>query len=283
MTLEEMKNRKRELGYSNKQVAELSGVPIGTVQKIFSGETSAPRYETIRALEELLKPKNEYNTSGIMEDTVMETATYEYSSNSATQMGLSRFGIPIKEDGEYTLNDYLAIPDEIRAELIDGRLYMMSAPTTLHQSISAGIFTQIHAYIRANKGACIPFYAPTDVQIDSDEKTVLEPDIFVVCNRDKIDKVRIVGAPDLIIEILSSSNWQHDMIIKYKKYKSAGVREYWIVMPDQKSILVYRFEKGDEAKMYSFDDKVPIGIWDGKCEIDFKEIEENIHFLRDLN
>lgn len=283
MTIEEMKERKRELGYTNKQVAELSGVPLGTVQKIFAGGTVAPRYETVRALERLLayanyKPGIELTEKN--KEIVCEAeAAYNYTYEEKENKSVPDFGIPVKEDGEYTIEDFLAIPDNIRAELIDGKLYMMSSPTTVHQCLSAGIFTQIYNYILINKGLCVPFYSPMDVQIDSDDKTMLEPDIFVVCDRDKIDKKRIKGAPDLIIEILSQNNWQHDMVVKFKKYKSSGVKEYWIVVPDQKSVMVYTFDKYDECKMYSFNDKVPVGIWEGKCVIDFLKITENIRFI----
>ena len=125
----------------------------------------------------------------------------------------------------------------------------------------------------------MPFAAPTDVQLDCDDKTMVMPDVFVVCDRDKITEQRIYGAPDLIIEILSQSNWYTDMEIKRRKYKAAGVREYWIVIPKQQKILVYDFEKNNDSIEYTFDDSIPVGIWDGKCTVDFENIKSKISFL----
>ena len=285
MTIQEMKDRKKELGYTNKQISELSGVPLGTVQKIFGGGTSAPRYETINALEKVLKSqeskyvsykKNEnMNTSDMVSDAVNP-----YRANSLND--INEFGVQNKKDGDYTIEDYLSIPNNIRAELIDGKLYMMAAPKLIHQRITGLLFARLDNYVSSNKGECTTFVAPTDVQIDEDDKTVIEPDIFVVCNRDKLTDERIIGVPDLVIEVLSPSNWQYDLYIKLKKYKNSGVREYWIVMPEQKGVMVYRFEKNDECKVYSFDDKVPVGIWDGKCVIDFKEIYDSIDYMYSL-
>ena len=126
---------------------------------------------------------------------------------------------------------------------------------------------------------CVPFNAPTDVQIDYDNKTVVIPDILVVCDRDKLKGPRVMGAPDLIIEVLSPSNWYHDMVRKLIKYKNAGVREYWIVNPENFTITVYYFSESDLPKEYSFDDEVPVAIWDGNCKISFKEIYEQISFM----
>ena len=90
---------------------------------------------------------------------------------------------------------------------------------------------------------------------------------------------RLEGAPDLAVEILSPSTRSKDMILKLYKYEKAGVREYWIVIPEQQAVLVYHFEKTPEVAQYSFADQVPVGIWDGKCKVDFKKILENIQFL----
>ena len=134
-------------------------------------------------------------------------------------------------------------------------------------------------YIDANNGTCIPFVAPFDVQLDCDEKTMVQPDLLIVCDRNKITKERLVGAPDLVVEILSPSSWYHDTTRKLLKYKKAGVREYWIVMPHCQKVLVYDFAKSDLPVEYSFEDEVPVGIWDEKCRVDFRKIQEKIQFL----
>jgi len=239
MTLEEMKARRKELGYSYREISRRSGVPLGTVQKIFGGITSSPRMETIVALEKILAKR--------------------------------------KEKKEYSLEDYYAIPEDRRVELIDGIIYDMAAPATDHQLISHELDHQLSNFIRENKGNCRVFVAPFDVQLDGDEKTMIQPDVMVFCNRDRITPKRAIGAPDLVIEILSQSTAYKDMFIKLVKYMKAGVKEYWIVNPENQQILVYILQ-GDTAsvKAYSFDDHVPVGIWDNGCRIDFPDIRDQL-------
>ena len=146
MTIEEMKNKKKELGYSNSRLSELSGVPIGTVQKIFSGETSSPRYKTIQALIKVLEKESspkytkefdyDYNNGGINIVCEAEPAYNANYQQRRTYSYLSGFGY---DTGDKTIDDYIALPEGTRVELIDGRFYDMAAPTTIHQSIGAEI------------------------------------------------------------------------------------------------------------------------------------------------
>lgn len=175
-----------------------------------------------------------------------------------------------------TIEDYLALPEGTRVELIDGAFYDMaetSVPTTY---FAAEIWSAFKSFIKSDNNDNIVMAAPLDVQLDCDDKTVVQPDVVIVCDRSKITKPRVVGAPDLIVEVLSQSNWYHDMVRKLKKYKNAGVKEYWIVNIEEKSVLVYDFTKSDFSTEYSFDDKVPVGIWDGKCKVNFRKIYEEI-------
>lgn len=185
----------------------------------------------------------------------------------------------VKKQGEYTLEDYYALPDERRVELIDGVIYDMSAPTSIHQLIGSEIREQLNSFIKSKKGTCIPFVAPVDVQLDCDDRTMLQPDVLVVCDRNKIIKRCVYGAPDFVVEVLSPSTKRKDGIIKLSKYISAGVREYWIVDPDKKQVVVYDFQKEDYPVIYGFGGEIPVGIFDGECRIDFAEIYEYIRFL----
>jgi Uma2 family endonuclease len=267
MTIQDMIQKKKELGLSNKDIAEMSGVPLGTVQKVFSGSTEAPRFATLQALQKLFNSCQDYN-----DDTgvVMESSSY-VTGSSARKVSDDMTG--------KTLDDYMALPEGTRIEMIDGVFYDMAAPTFIHQRIGAMIFNVFENYVNTNGGTCIPSIAPTDVQLDCDDKTMVQPDVLIVCDRKKIIKARVVGAPNLIVEVLSPSHWYNDMHRKKKKYENAGVREYWIVIPEEKTVLVYNFEKSSEYAEYSFDDKVPVGIWDNKCEVDFKFIYDKISFL----
>ena len=155
----------------------------------------------------------------------------------------------------------------------------MGAPTTIHQQISFEIGLQLREYIRKKHGSCMVFIAPTDVQLDCDEKTMVQPDVFVVCNREKLLRRCIYGAPDLAVEVLSPSTRKKDMSLKYGKYAGAGVREYWLVDPDKQKIMVYDLEKEEFPVIYGFDDCVPVHIFEGECEVDFTWIYEELRFL----
>ena len=269
MTIEQMIQRKNELGLTYEQIASLSGIPIGTVQKVLGGITSSPRYDTIMALEKVFVPDDTNNL--IMEDSVV------YGSNTVKKDDSSNF--LSKKPGEFTLDDYYALPDDQRVELIDGVFYDMSSPTTIHQIIISKLFNTIYNFIDSNKGTCIPFTSPCDVQLDMDDKTMVQPDIMIICDRDKIVRQKIYGAPDFIIEILSPSTKNKDMFIKAAKYVNAGVKEYWIVDPDKLKVLVYDYAHDCEVSIYGFNDVVPVGLYDGKLEIDFKPIYDSISFL----
>ena len=279
MTIDEMIARKKEYGYTCEYISEKSGVPVSTVRKIFSKNTPAPRMGTLEALRRFFEASINYrsNNSYLTENDhgislVNEPAADYYAANGTS-------AIKIEEYSNKTIDDYLALPEGVRVELIDGVFYDMAAPTSIHQRIGGLIAFDFNAYIDKNNGECVPFTAPTDVQLDCDDKTMVQPDVLVVCDRNKITKPRIVGAPDLVVEVLSDSNWYHDTHRKLWKYKKAGVREYWIVMPNSLKILVYYFEKSDFPTEYSFDDVIPVGIWDEKCKVDFKKIYDKISFM----
>lgn len=259
MTIQEMNNRKKELGYSYEKVAELSGVPVATVQKVLSGSTKAPRYETLKALETVFKP--EYPTM------IKEEVAY---------------GI-YKHQGEYDLDDYFSIPDDYRVELIDGVIYDMAAPTDKHQIIGNELQNIFRDYIRKNKGKCITITSPLDVQLDCDRRTMVQPDVVIICDRSKFKNGRVFGAPDLVVEILSESTKKKDIFIKGNKYMNAGVREYWIVDPMKKRVHVYRYENDEFPVMYTFNQKIPVGIWNDECVVDFAEIYDYISFLYEEN
>lgn len=164
-------------------------------------------------------------------------------------------------------------------ELIDGVIYDMAAPTNLHQQLIMEVAVQLHTFISSQKGNCKVSMAPTDVQLDCNDRTMVQPDILVMCNRENILRTHIYGAPDLIIEILSPSTRRKDMNLKHGKYAAAGVREYWMIDPDKKKIVVYDLENEELPVVYGFGNKVPVRIFHGKCEIDFEIIYEAVRFM----
>lgn len=178
-----------------------------------------------------------------------------------------------KRQGEYTLDDYYALPDERRVELIDGVIYDMAAPSMLHQRILGDLFILFRECMDRHEGNCEVYLSPCDVRLDRDNRTMVQPDLFVICREYDIDAKRYEGPPDLTLEILSPSTRSKDMLLKLYKYANAGVREYWIVDPDQKTVLVYDLEHDNYYPgRYSFEAEIPIMISGGECSINFSRI-----------
>lgn len=176
--------------------------------------------------------------------------------------------------GEYTVEDYRALPEDQRVELIDGYFFKMEAPTYNHQEIAGEIHRQIANYIYEHQGACRPVISPVDVQLDCDNKTMVQPDVGILCDRDKIKRWGIYGAPDFLLEVVSPSSRTRDYTKKLAKYEHAGVREYWIFDPYQKRVLVYYFQGDSVPIIYGLDKPIPVNIFDGKLEIDLSRIHE---------
>lgn len=167
------------------------------------------------------------------------------------------------EERYFTIDDIYALQDGKRAELIDGQIYDMAPPNTNHQRILSFLHIEISLYIRQNQGTCEVFPAPFSVFLFQDDTKYLEPDISVICDSDKINSRGCNGAPDWVIEIVSPSTKRMDYYTKLALYREAGVREYWIVDPLKKMVIVYDMEHDDGPVLYSFADDIPAGIFTG--------------------
>jgi len=162
-------------------------------------------------------------------------------------------GLPRRDLEFHTYGDYVSWTDEIRYELIDGVAYAMSpAPTRLHQEVTGEMFRQIADAL--DSSPCRPYIAPFDVRLpraketDDDVDTVVQPDISVICEKSKLDERGCRGAPDWVIEVLSSGTASHDQIVKRALYERVGVREYWLVHPADKVVTIYLLENGAYGK-----------------------------------
>ncbi len=162
----------------------------------------------------------------------------------------------------HTIDDIYALPNGERAELIDGRIYYMAPPSRKHQQLLLSISRSIADYIDSNHGSCEVDIAPFAVFLNADDKNYVEPDISVICDSKKLNDKGCVGAPDWIIEIVSPASKHMDYFTKLFKYRTAGVREYWIVDPDKNRIMVYTFGT-DNMNEYAFTDNIPSGIYPG--------------------
>jgi len=183
----------------------------------------------------------------------------------------------------YSYADYLTWLDDKRRELYDGFIKLMTpAPSMKHQDISfqlAGIFRN---YLFGKK--CKGFTAPSDVRFtngknkaDETIKTVVQPDIYIVCDLSKLDERGCLGAPDLIIEIVSKGSLKRDVKDKFKIYQEHGVKEYWIVNPNEQYVNVFVLDelgKYQIAGMYADDDKIPVNIFNGDLQVDLTEVFE---------
>ncbi|MGN0163153.1 MAG: Uma2 family endonuclease [Candidatus Ornithomonoglobus sp.] len=176
----------------------------------------------------------------------------------------------LKEEA-YTVDFVKTLSDGERAELSDGNIYYMAPPSSGHQKISMFLSYKISDYIAGNNGSCQVFAAPFGVFLNDDEYNYFEPDISVICNKDKVREDGCHGAPDWIIEIVSRSSKHMDYLIKLNKYQQAGVREYWIIDPERNLVITYDFEN-DNVENYSLSDRVKTYIY-SDFEINFSEMK----------
>lgn len=168
----------------------------------------------------------------------------------------------LRKEDVYTIDDIYALPDGERAELIDGKIYYMAPPSRTHQKISSKLHQAIANYIDSKDGKCEVYAAPFAVFLNKDDINYIEPDISVICDSSKLDEKGCHGAPDWIIEIVSPSSKPMDYFTKLFKYRTAGVREYWIVDPIKQRSTVYLFEK-ESVEEYLFGTDIPVGIYEG--------------------
>lgn len=186
--------------------------------------------------------------------------------------------LPVEKQ-RYTYADYLEGTEEKREELIEGQFHMMSSPIPAHQDIVGAIFAQIYQHLRGK--TCKVYLAPVDVRLfegegDQPEKvdTVVVPDLLVICDRSKIDQRGVRGAPDVIVEVLSPSTRRYDRIVKLDLYRRAGVPEYWIVDPEDKTVTVLLLQQDSRyvlEKIYGPEERVKVNQLED-CFVELSEV-----------
>jgi Uma2 family endonuclease len=183
---------------------------------------------------------------------------------------MEAFKLDIK--GKYTYADYAKWETDERYELIDGVPYMMAGPSSAHQDIAGEVFYQLKNRLKDKQ--CRPYIAPYDVCLfgkDGDDETVVQPDVLVVCDKSKIKKNYLNGAPDFVIEVLSPSSLSKDQILKLNKYMQAGVREYWTIDPESRITHVYIFNGNHDFYIHYENDTIPVRTLDG-CSVNMREV-----------
>lgn len=186
--------------------------------------------------------------------------------------------VPAKKE-RYTFADVLAWPDDERAELINGEIFLMApSPSRGHQGISVELTRQFANYLEGKK--CKAYHAPFDVRLfekegdaPEDVDTVVEPDLVVICDPSKLDDRGCKGAPDMVVEILSPSTQRHDRLVKLGLYQRAGVREYWIVSPEEQTVQVFLQQDGSLQlnEVYDRQGVAKVNVLDG-CFIELSKV-----------
>ena len=169
--------------------------------------------------------------------------------------------MPLPKERIYTIDDIYALPDGERAELIDGQIYMMGTPSRIHQKLVGQLSRIIGNYIESNHGSCEIYPAPFAVFIKKDDKNYVEPDISVICDKNKLSDRGCEGAPDFIIEIVSPSSRRMDYYKKCALDAESGVREYWIVDPEKQRTMIYRYEDDAAPMIVPFEQDLAVGIY----------------------
>jgi Uma2 family endonuclease len=179
-----------------------------------------------------------------------------------------------KYDKRYTYSDYLQWDDDKRYELIDGVPYLMSAPNRRHQGISINLSTLFANFLKDKP--CKVYCAPFDVRLNADtlDDTVVQPDLLIVCDHSILNDAGCAGAPDMVVEILSPSSSRYDRITKFNTYLKAGIREYWVIDPETKTLAVHILTNGNYiTHVYTNEDTAPVHVLEG-CIINLNEVFE---------
>ena len=185
---------------------------------------------------------------------------------------------PIAGYGNYSYADYLSWQLDEMVELIRGTVFRQAAaPRLIHQRISGKIFHHLYTFLQGK--SCEVFSATFDVRLPVSSRepdkvnTVVQPDLCVVCDPEKLDELDCVGAPDLIVEILSPGNNKKELQLKYEVYEASGVKEYWVIHPDERTLLIYTLNAGkyQPSRLYTMGDRVKSQALPG-FELDLDEV-----------
>jgi len=223
---------------------------------------------------------------GEVEEGKGKDIIYEIDDSEKEPLVIKEARAAYSVDRIYTYEDYLNWPSDERIELIDGKIHYMSAPTKTHQTLLGRLSNRFGNYLHGK--SCDYYFAPFDVRIDLDlgKDSVVQPDLVVVCDDEKLTEKGLDGSPDLVIEILSKSTARRDRIIKYNKYLEASVKEYWIIDPDREEVVVNllrtskytarTYVKGDVVQVNVLDDLYinVTDLFDGSRGADIVEIKE---------
>ncbi|WP_051688488.1 Uma2 family endonuclease [Butyrivibrio sp. AE2032] len=296
MDIKELKERKKALKLTTAELAYLAELPVSTVSKIMTGETKKPSYMTIEKIDKVLSHEEMLSRVRAYADAILKyiqehpnesVDQIQFEKNYRKEHGLDNAPLPYaqsdaraagemgKTDGSLALshmgNVTVQMLDEIgedrRIELIDGHLIINEYPKMRHQMVVQNLGRIIDDFIRSNSGDCKVFSVGVNVYLDEDDYTLVVPDIVVLCDDSRLNDNGIVGPPDWGIEVTSPSTRIRDYGKKMHKYMDAGVREYWIIDLEKEKVTTYIEGEPMMVYIYSFEDEIPVYIYDGKLEV----------------
>ena len=303
MDAKELKLRKKALGLTTAQVALMCELPVGTVSKIFTGETKNPSYLTIDKIDRVLAHEEMLARVRAYVDAILDyikdhpdedVDQIQFEKNYRSERGLDNAPLPYamsrsqssnemeKTDGSLALSHMgkvtVQMIDDIgedrRIELLDGHLIINEYPNMRHQLVVQNLGRKIDDFIRSNNGKCRVFNVGVNVFIDEDDYSLLGPDIVVLCDDSRMNEMGIVGPPDLVIEVTSPSTRGRDYGKKMHKYMDAGVREYWIIDLEKEKVTTYIEGEPMMAYVYNFEDEIPVYIYGGELKIRVNDVDE---------
>jgi len=272
MTINEMRKLKDEYGFSIAALADYTKVPVGTLVKIFSGETSKPREATLKAL-------NEFFTRVAVTSAIKYTDVMTPADSLMVRQEVAGYGL--KQNEGYTIADIEAFPEERRCELINGVIYDMAPASVPHNMIADYVGEKFKEYIKKNGGDCYVSTGQSGMFPVDDDRTFLIPDVMVTCDPKKITKKGICGAPDFVLEVSSPSNYKYDVQLKFSVYMTIGVREYWVIDAENAKFAKYVYEGNAYTKLGGLNEVLDVDIYDGELQIDLREIQAIIDKFND--
>ena len=295
MDIEKLKRRKKALNLTTAEIAYRAELPVSTVSKVFTGETRNPSYTTIEAIMDVLVKEESYHRI-----VAYYEAFYEYlnknkgeviteaefekkyrKDNDLSDMPI-RLAVKKGTEEEYAddfiltnlaakknallcMDEYLTMNTGERDELIHGKIVYNQAPRRAHQDMVRLLGKRIDRFIDSNKGKCIVYDGGINVELD--EYNCLIPDIAVICEKKKLTEVGICGGPDWVIEVTSPGTRRRDYREKALLYLTNDTKEYWIVDMERKAVAVYLAGEPIFTHLYSFEDQIPVELYDGKLTI----------------
>ncbi len=275
LTVEQINELRRKYCVNYEMISDSTGVPLSTVQKVLGGVTKSPRRETLEALSNYFEKEHNRVKYTIPGETLPDDIMV--MENVSAECFDSYGGYRTKHNKKYTLNEFDNITKgEARLEMIDGVVYYLASPNSAHQIILMEIAWSLKQHINSHNGKCKVFVAPYDVYYDKDDDNRVQPDIIVYCRdnpKGAIIPKGFWGAPDFICEIVSPSTSSRDYYLKRNLYRESGVKEYWIVDYSANKITVENYMSDKGQDVYSFDDKIPVAIYNGDLVIDFADIK----------